>query len=136
MPVTSSRCTSVARSTGQRCAANAAIGTLCWDHGAQRVKGPLCLTFERGQPVIAPMGMASTSRRRETWPKTANKWGAVQLIKRGVIVRGLFAVATCRHLHAVTKFEKRLELEGVKVNVVRVSPGLRVVEFEVQRVDE
>jgi hypothetical protein len=124
----------VARSTGIRCRAAAAVGDLCWDHGAGKVKGPLAMTFERGQPVLGRlMVLVSTARRRETWPKTASKWGAVQLIKRGVIVRGMFAVATCRHMHAVRKFEARVEAEGVTVNVVRESPGLRVVEFEVQR---
>jgi hypothetical protein len=91
------------------------------------------MTFERGQPVLGPMGLGSTAKRRETWPKTASKWGAVKLILAGKVVRGMFAVATCRHLHAVRKFEARVEAEGVTVSVVRESPGLRVVEFEVQR---
>lgn len=129
------RCTAHARTTGTTCGAPQAVGDKCWAHGGANLSGEHGITFDGGQPMLWRLDSfpAKTGRKRWTGPKRASSWAALQLIHRGIVVRGVFADADGAHSDPIDRFFRRLKREGVTVVPHRAGMGVRVVVFQVKQ---
>lgn len=98
------------------CKASAALGTVCWRHGASEFRGPAALTLSRGRPVVfrcdeqgKPAGEA----------QPASKYAVEMLIRRGDITWGRFVTNDKDQRANVEKLLRRLRGAGCRVEAVK-----------------
>jgi hypothetical protein len=113
------QCQAYARTRGRQCHASAVFSGRCWFHGGAGLKKHWTISDDGKGPVVWPEGQEQ--RRSDARP--IQKHAAVELIRRGVIRRGLF-------FRWPARFIRRIERAGVRVITERA--GLvKSVRFEV-----
>ncbi len=101
------------------------MGGVCWRHGAAALKPPWTLT-STGAELVAFSDRGDRESRREGLP--IRPWAAVELVRRGVITRGLFLEAT----RGFARLVRRLDRAGVQlVSERRSTSTVRAYRFEV-----
>jgi hypothetical protein len=99
------------------------IAGVCGGHGGGAPRGVCAVTIEQGKPIVWTCDEQGAFLRN---PRAATKTGVVWLAKRGAVRWGFF------NRWAPTRFLRRLERVGVKVELVRM--GLvRAYRFEPQK---
>lgn len=113
------RCTAWARSRGRQCQASAIVSGVCGQHGGLSLKPPWVISDDGNGPVIWP----DRGRDARRFARPVQKHAAVELIRCGVITRGLF-------FRWPGRFMRRIERAGIRI--VQETSGLtKAVRFEV-----
>lgn len=113
------RCTVTTRS-GRPCEAQAAVGGVCLRHGI-RSRQPHTLTAVGAQLYIFPHGERNLRRGKN---RSLIGFAAVELVRRGVIVRAMFTEQGGRRIL------RRIAAAGVTVVPEIETRGLRVYRLE------
>lgn len=99
------------------CKAAAALGKVCWRHGAAEFRGPAALTLSRGRPVVFACDEQGKPVDKNAQP--ASKYAVELLIRRGDITWGRFVTNDKDQRANVEKLIRRLRGAGIRVEAVK-----------------